>query len=69
VLAAFLDLVFQQLDRPAGFLGRDDAAVALLVQQIEDPLRVILVHHDVGIGFGFKGNQHSFLVESPVTKR
>ena len=38
------------------FFGRDDAAVRVLVQQVEDPFRMILVHHDVRISFGFKGD-------------
>jgi hypothetical protein len=69
VLAAFVDLMFEQLHRFRRFFGGDDPALRILVQQVEDALGMVLDHQHVGIGFRFEGDKHSCLVQLLVTKR
>jgi RNA polymerase sigma factor (sigma-70 family) len=56
VLAAFLDLVFQQLDSTASLGSGNDADLRLLVEEFQDALGMLLIHHHVRIGFAFKGD-------------
>jgi hypothetical protein len=53
---AFGHFVFQDRQRVRSFGGSDDAALGILVQQVEDALRMFLIHQDFWTGFGFEGN-------------
>lgn len=61
VQAALRDLVFDHGNRISCFLGSDDSSQRVFLQEVKNVLRIVPVHHDVGMCLAFERDKHEFL--------